>query len=180
MTRLPNRPSVGDYQIGYGKPPRHTRFGPGKSGNPGGRPRGVSAGRADRLALKEIYRLIAVREGDQTLTLPTFQAMIRQLGRIALKGNGYAIRTYFGLVQAIEQRVAMQAADKKADAVPNVTDEDRAKALKIFLSRTKLRSGFPLVDATAEFGANPWGDNVTAAETKNWKRPAESRNVPAR
>jgi Family of unknown function (DUF5681) len=140
MTRLPNRPSVGDYQIGYGKPPRHTRFGPGKSGNPGGRPRGASAGRADRLALKEIYRLIAVREGDQTLTLPTFQAMIRQLGRIALKGNGSAIRTYFGLVQAIEQRVAMHAADKTPDQpMPNVTDEDRAKALMMFLNRVKLR-----------------------------------------
>ena len=28
-----------DYQVGYGKPPRHTRFKRGQSGNPRGRPR---------------------------------------------------------------------------------------------------------------------------------------------
>ena len=29
-----------DYEVGYGKPPRHTRFQPGRSGNPRGRPSG--------------------------------------------------------------------------------------------------------------------------------------------
>ena len=29
-----------DYEVGYGKPPRHTRFKKGQSGNPRGRPRG--------------------------------------------------------------------------------------------------------------------------------------------
>lgn len=28
-----------DYKVGYGKPPRHTRFAPGVSGNPKGKPR---------------------------------------------------------------------------------------------------------------------------------------------
>ena len=29
-----------DYDVGYGKPPRHTRFKKGQSGNPRGRPSG--------------------------------------------------------------------------------------------------------------------------------------------
>ena len=28
------------YEVGYGRPPRHSRFRPGKSGNPKGRPKG--------------------------------------------------------------------------------------------------------------------------------------------
>jgi hypothetical protein len=30
-----------DYEVGYGKPPRHTRFAKGQSGNPRGRPCGA-------------------------------------------------------------------------------------------------------------------------------------------
>src|SRR4051794_32456458 len=32
-------PTGGDYAVGYGKPPLHTRFRKGRSGNPAGRPR---------------------------------------------------------------------------------------------------------------------------------------------
>jgi hypothetical protein len=127
---------------GSGKPPRHTRFRPGVSGNPGGRPRGASAGRADRLALKEIYRLITVREGEQTLVLPTVQAIVRQLGRVALKGNGPALRTYFETAQAIEHRVAMQAAvqREKEPQMRNLTDEERVNAIMALFNRVKLRN----------------------------------------
>jgi hypothetical protein len=41
MSRLPRQPGApADYAIGYGRPPIATRFQPGKSGNPRGRPRG--------------------------------------------------------------------------------------------------------------------------------------------
>jgi hypothetical protein len=139
MTCPPKRPSAGDYQVGYGKPPRHARFRPGVSGNPRGRPRGASAGRADRLALKEIYRLIAVREGDQTIVLPTVQAVIRQLGRIALKGNGPALRAYLAMVRAIEQSVAMQADIKAENKPPTriLTNEERLEAVMALFNRVK-------------------------------------------
>src|SRR5689334_3235265 len=40
--RRPSMPpkKTRDYEVGYGKPPLHTRFQKGKSGNPKGRPRG--------------------------------------------------------------------------------------------------------------------------------------------
>jgi hypothetical protein len=84
--------------------------------------------------------LIAVREGEQTLVMPTVQAVMRQLGRIALKGNGPALRTYLPMVQAIEERVAMQAAVKTPDKpqMP-VTDEARLNAFMAFMSKTRLR-----------------------------------------
>ena len=50
-----------DYAVGYGKPPVHTRFQKGKSGNPKGRPRGVTAARVKGLILQEGYRKIPLR-----------------------------------------------------------------------------------------------------------------------
>ena len=41
---LPDDPGEGtSYEVGYGKPPRATRFQPGKSGNPNGRPKGAKS-----------------------------------------------------------------------------------------------------------------------------------------
>ncbi len=41
--KKPKKPAANgsgsDYEVGYGKPPRHTRFQPGRSGNPRGRPK---------------------------------------------------------------------------------------------------------------------------------------------
>lgn len=37
------RPNDTGYEVGYGKPPKSTRFKKGQSGNPGGRPRGASS-----------------------------------------------------------------------------------------------------------------------------------------
>lgn len=138
MTTPPEKPASRQYQIGYGKPPPDTRFRPGVSGNPRGRPRGASAGRADKLALEEGYRLITVREGAETLTLPVIQAVMRQLSRIGLKGNGPALRSFIGMVQTIEQREAMRTAAKEVEETyqREVTDEQRAKALAAFLAKT--------------------------------------------
>jgi len=62
--------NAGDYEVGYAKPPQRTRFRKGQSGNPGGRPRGMTAGRAKALALKEAYRMVRVKEGDSIVLLP--------------------------------------------------------------------------------------------------------------
>src|SRR6202043_802995 len=56
MTFGGKKPRTNEQEVGYGKPPMHTRFRKGQSGNPGGRPRGMTAGKATALALKEAYR----------------------------------------------------------------------------------------------------------------------------
>lgn len=101
------------------------------------------------MALKEIYRLITVREGEQTQTMPTVQAIIRQLGRIALKGNGPALRAYLRIAQAIEERVAMQAAVKKENnpQMDKLTEEARLDAFMEFINRVKLREQSRHLDA---------------------------------
>jgi hypothetical protein len=80
-------PGPRDDAVGYGKRPAHTRFRKGRSGNPGGRPRGITAGRATALALKELYRPVPVREGDKLITMPAIQAVLRSMIVLAAKGN---------------------------------------------------------------------------------------------
>jgi Family of unknown function (DUF5681) len=138
MTRGPKKALPDTYKVGYGRPPTETRFRKGVSGNPGGRPLGMTTGRAKRLALQEAYRPITVREGDEVRIFPTIQAVMRQQARSAAKGNGPAQRHFIDRVQAIEQE-ELQAAAKAAETGANsdVSDRDLARALAAFIQRTK-------------------------------------------
>jgi hypothetical protein len=137
MTRHGNKPGADDHEVGYGKPPAHTRFRKGQSGNPGGRPRGITAGRANALALKEAYRSVLVREGDKVMRLPAFQAVLRALVAIAAKGNGPAQRTLLETVQAIERENTAQAAAKESAQVtnPDILETGRSIAFALALAQ---------------------------------------------
>jgi Family of unknown function (DUF5681) len=136
MTRPQRKPVAGDYEVGYARPPSKTRFQKGVSGNPKGRPRGMTPARAKRLALQEAYKLITVREGDEVHALPAIQAVMRQQLRLAAKGNGPAQRAVIAMIQAIEHE-ELQAATKAAEAVQNATDAQISRALAAFIQRTK-------------------------------------------
>ena len=43
---MTNQSDKKDYEVGYGKPPKRTRYKPGQSGNPKGRPKGSKSRRA--------------------------------------------------------------------------------------------------------------------------------------
>ena len=128
-----------DYKVGYRKPPAHTRFSKGKSGNPGGRPRGLTAGRATALALKEAYRLVSVKEGDKVITLPAIQAVLRSQVALAAKGNGLAQRTVIEAIQAIEREIeAHVAAKERALAnTPAMSNLEAARRIAFVLERGK-------------------------------------------
>ena len=92
--------------VGYRKPPVHSRYRKGQSGNPGGRPKGMTSGRAAALMQKEAYRRIRVKEGDKVVTMTVFQAVLRSLITLAMKGNSGAQRAFLDLVRAIERESA--------------------------------------------------------------------------
>lgn len=85
-----------DYEVGYKKPPAHTRFKSGQSGNPKGRKKGSTNLKTD-LEL-ELARLISVREGDREIRMPAQRALLRSLMVHALRGNKHAISALLGLM----------------------------------------------------------------------------------
>src|ERR1700742_2968486 len=49
--------------VGYKRPPKHTQFRPGQSGNPKGRPKGTQNLKSD--LREELGEIVRVREGDR-------------------------------------------------------------------------------------------------------------------
>jgi Family of unknown function (DUF5681) len=126
---------AGEYKVGYGKPPVLRRFSKGRSGNPGGRPRGMTRGRAAALALKEAYRPVRVREGDKVIRLPAIQAILRSQVALAAKGNGPAQRAVIEAVQAIEREIAAQVNDTVQSKASEMSDLDVARRIAFLLTK---------------------------------------------
>lgn len=122
-----------DAEVGYGRPPMHTRFKKGESGNPGGRPRGAKAGQAQKLILKEAYRKLNVREGERLVKLPAFLAIFRSQLMLAAKGNAPAQRAVLDTVQAIEHVHASQQATKPEQETLEMSEVELARRIAFAL-----------------------------------------------
>ena len=90
---------AGDYEIGYGKPPKNTRFKPGQSGNPTGRPRGPQTLVSD--LREELEEAVTVSDGKTEQTLSRQRSILRSLTAKAIKGDVRATAMVFDLVQRL-------------------------------------------------------------------------------
>ena len=86
-----------EYAVGYKKPPRHTQFQPGKSGNPKGRPKKTPT--VNEVFLKELLSPVTITLTDGTKRkIPKVQAIAKRFSNEAVNGNQKAAR--FVLEQA--------------------------------------------------------------------------------
>lgn len=92
----------GGYPVGYRKPPMHTRFKKGESGNPKGRPKG-SLNLATVL-VRTLREQVVINEGGQRKTITKLEAAVKQLANKAASGDLGALRQLFMLVDMVDQR----------------------------------------------------------------------------
>lgn len=114
--------------VGYKRPPEHSRFKPGRSGNPAGRPRGTLNLETD--LVQELSERIAVREGDRQLKISKQRAMLKAMVAKALKGDTRAA----GLVLQLVAK-AIGKEEDRPDLSNARLSEDEAAILERFVAR---------------------------------------------
>lgn len=92
-----DRKLEGEYAVGYGKPPQHTRFKPGQSGNPKGRRKGVL--NLKSVLEQELFRPVAIQEGGKRRNVPILTVVIRQSLAKAAKGETRALTALLPIIQ---------------------------------------------------------------------------------
>lgn len=99
------------YEVGYGRPPVATRFRPGVSGNPRGRPRKsrlpdhfpkLNEERLKQVILHEAYRKITIRDSDRPVELTMAEAVLRSIGLNAAKGDKRSQKMFTELLRTVE------------------------------------------------------------------------------
>ena len=88
---------MGDYEVGYGKPPDETRFRRGQSGNPKGRPKGTKNFKTD--LREELAEPVNVREDGFLKSVSSQRAAIKRLREKALKGEQRPLEKFLGLAE---------------------------------------------------------------------------------
>ena len=107
-----------EYSVGYKKPPRHTRFQPGKSGNPKGRPKKTPT--LNEVFLKELLSQVPITMTDgRKRKISKIQAIAKRFSNEAVNGNQKAAR--FVLDQANTGK------PESGDNLANLVQELRAQ-----------------------------------------------------
>ena len=90
-----------DYEVGFGKPPAHTRFAKGRSGNPRGRPKGSN--NLATLLEQELNAPVPINENGQRTSVTKLQAAVKQLVNKAASGEPRALQQLLGLNRLLDE-----------------------------------------------------------------------------
>jgi hypothetical protein len=110
-----------NYEVGKGRPPKSTRYKPGESGNPKGRPKGSR--NATKILGQFLNEKIAIVEDGKRRKITVREAIVRKLGLNALKGDLKSIE----FILSHEPEIARQA-----EIIPRIngsmTEQEAAEA----------------------------------------------------
>ena len=113
------KPRPDDDKVGYCKPPKHSQFQPGQSGNSRGRPKKNHS--IEAMIKRELDRRFVVTEGGRELCISKREAIVKVLVNRALKGETKSLQ------------LILAHLDKHKEIEPfSSTEADDAELLRAF------------------------------------------------
>jgi hypothetical protein len=124
----PHEPVDSQYEepaekVGPGTPPRHTRFKPGQSGNPNGRPKGSKNFAA--ILQQQLRKMVTITVDGKPRRMTVQEVIARRLANDSMKGTTKAMELLIRLTSAKSDEGA-----GKDDARETVPDKDAAADAK--------------------------------------------------
>jgi hypothetical protein len=161
---------VGEFDVGYRRPPMTTRFAKGQSGNPAGRPRGRHREAPYEAVLGQ---MVTVREDGTTRRVTASEAFMLQLTKRGLEGDGAAARASLAMIEQVRERHGVGEDHISAIVVTLVAPGSVTTALGPLRMAKKLD---PYRD-TARMALEPWLVEAALARLGRTLSPAEQRTV---
>jgi hypothetical protein len=127
-------PPSGDFEIGYGRPPKATQFRREQSGNPRGRPKGSRS--VDTILQDISSRKMTIAEQGRTQRISKLEVMLLQLANLATRGDLRALKLYLEFID----RYCRQAGG--SDRSEEITSED-LEILADYLQKTEPPNADP-------------------------------------
>jgi Family of unknown function (DUF5681) len=141
--------SEDDFKVGYKRPPRHSRFQPGRSGNPCGRQKAVRNLGTDVKRTLEVP--VRLNEQGKARRVSTQEAALLRLREKALKGDARSLDRLLELAQIFNNGAVIETLCDKVIAA-----EDQA-ILDAYAEEVRSRSasaGAMRLDGTDDSGPN--------------------------
>jgi hypothetical protein len=171
------QPPGRDYEVGFGKPPKHTQFKPGESANPNGR-------RGKKNRKKATYGAMIREEFEKSQTvvgpdgrrtkMSTARLIIRQTMRDALKGSAGARKEAVKLMREFAG-AAGGAFMTDAELAQQAREEEQKKALAARLVHLLEEKAAAKHDECARYGSAEWALELCRTTARAGAGEAEAR-----
>ncbi|MDO8585791.1 MAG: DUF5681 domain-containing protein [Armatimonadota bacterium] len=114
---------------GYGKPPKHTRFVKGRSGNPKGRPKRTRSVRTEVTEL--LGETVTIREGDRTRKVTKLRALLESGLSKPFKGDSRAAVSLLNwIVRFVDPNRDLNPEPVSLNSGPIIADKELTPAEK--------------------------------------------------
>jgi Family of unknown function (DUF5681) len=162
-------PDNSEGDVGYGKPPKATRFTKGESGNPGGRPRGRQREAPYETVLGQ---MVTIREGGIERRVSAAEAFLLQLTKRGLEGDGAAAHATLAVIEEVTEQSS--------------THEGISVIVRVIVDPGSITSALePLRMArkldpyreTARMALEPWLVEAALARLDRRLSPADQRTI---